>query len=294
MLGRTIQLHEWGISWEGDSRHKKELEEYFGLDKSSKVLVKNGYRDDEAKGGHDQEEELIGEERRAYRALAARLMYVGQDNPGVQFAAKEACRRMSCPTAEDFAKVKRLVRFLLGVERVSWNYPWQHDVEVLKIVTDRDWARCKRTRRSTSGGMAMLGRHPLRAWSVTQSVVAVSSAEAELYSMAEGASRGLALQSMLREMSVKVDLVVATDAKAAKTFAATRGLGRMRHLEVKDLWIQGLVQSGRLSLEKIRGEVNPADVLTKYLDRATIQRLLALGGISVAAVAETDCAEGGC
>ena len=54
---------------------------------------------------------------------------------------------------------------------------------------DSDWAGCEQTRRSTSGGWIIVGQHPLQTWSSTQSVVATSSAEAELYGMNEGASR---------------------------------------------------------------------------------------------------------
>ena len=44
--------------------------------------------------------------------LAARLNYMAQDNPMIQFPAKEICRSMSNPSAQDFLKVKRLVRFI--------------------------------------------------------------------------------------------------------------------------------------------------------------------------------------
>ena len=108
----------------------------------------------------------------------------------------------------------------------------------------------------------MLGWHPLRRWSSTQSVVATSSAEAELYSAAEGASRGLGLQSMLQEMGVQASLAVSTDSSSAKSFAPTRGLGRMRHLEVKDLWLQALVKDGRVTLRKIPGSYSVSDVLS--------------------------------
>ena len=85
----------------------------------------------------------------------------------------------------------------------------------------------------------MLGWHPLRTRSSSQSVVATSSAEAELYSAAEG--------SMLQEMGVQASLAVSTDSASAKSFASTRGLGRMRHLEVKDLWLQALVKDCRVT-----------------------------------------------
>jgi hypothetical protein len=66
----------------------------------------------------------------------------------------------------------------------------------------------------------------------------------------------------------------------------------VRHLEVKDLWLQALVRDGRVSLAKMRGDRNPADVLTKYLDRATVQAVLALGGFRVVPAGVCDRAEG--
>ena len=294
MLGRKIEWHEWGLTWEGDARHKKMLMDYFGMDWRTHSLVKNGYKEDEVKGGQEPQE-MSQEESKAFRMLAARLNYLAQDNPTVQYAAKEICRKMACPGTEDFLKVKKLVRFMVGVLNVKWTYPWQDEKEAtqLKVYVDSDWAGCLRTRRSTSGGLAMLGRHPLRTWASTQQVVATSSAEAELYSAAEGASRGLGLQSMLGELGVQVALTVWTDSSSAKAYASTRGLGRMRHVEVKDLWLQGLVKSGRVSLRKVRGDINPADPMTKYLDRAAIQRLLGLGGVLVDPAGGPDRTEGG-
>ena len=112
--------------------------------------------------------------------------------------------------------------------------------------------------------------------------------------MAEAASRGLGLQSMLRKLGAEVSLVVLTDFSAAKPFASTRGLGRVRHIEVKDLWLQTFVRDGRVSLAKVRSECNPADVMTKYLDRAAVTNLLALGGLQVVPAVACDRAEGGC
>eukprot|EP00974_Lingulodinium_polyedra_P122417 11182751-Lingulodinium_polyedra.AAC.1 len=67
---------------------------------------------------------------------------------------------------------------------------------------------------------------------------------------------------MLREMGVNAVLFASADSSSAKAFASTRGLGRMRRLEVKDLWLQGLVKNGRVKLQKVRGDLNPADVMT--------------------------------
>ena len=103
------------------------------------------------------------------------------------------------------------------------------------------------------------------------------------------------MKTILQELNVEMSLLVIwTDSAAAKACVSTRGLGRMRHLEVKDLWMQGLVRDGRLRVAKVRGDRNPADVLTKYLDRATVIRSSALGGFRVVPAEGSDRAEGGC
>ena len=53
------------------------------------------------------------------------------------------------------------------------------------MFTDLDWACCKQTRKSSSAGVLMLGGHT---YTRKQKVIAKSSAKAELYAAAYGAS----------------------------------------------------------------------------------------------------------
>ena len=57
-----------------------------------------------------------------------------------------------------------------------------------------------------------------------------------------------------------------TDSSAAKSFVSRRGLGRMRHLEIRDMWLQREVREGGLEVSKVHGEDNPADLMTKILN----------------------------
>ena len=89
----------------------------------------------------------------------------------------------------------------------------------------------------------MLRAHTLKTWSSTQPTVAImSSAEAEYCAMVEGATRGIGLQTMLRELWVEIGIIVMyTDSSAAKSFASRKGLDKMRHIELKELWLQEAV-----------------------------------------------------
>ena len=53
-----------------------------------------------------------------------------------------------------------------------------------------------------------------------------------------GASVGLGLQSALRGFDVEARLTLKSDASAAVPIASRRGLGKVRHIEVCQLWLQ--------------------------------------------------------
>ena len=79
----------------------------------------------------------------------ARLNYLGQDSPEVQFPAKELSKRMSRPRVGDWARLKKTLRFLIDRHRVVWGYPWQEQAGVVRVFTDSDWAGDRETRKST-------------------------------------------------------------------------------------------------------------------------------------------------
>ena len=126
------------------------------------------------------------------------------------------------------------------------------------------------------GGYATWGGLPIKHWSKTMAILALSSAESELAAIVKASGEGIGIQSMLLDFGVTTKLVVRSDATAAIGICKRAGLGRVRHLATGDLWIQQLVRHGRLVLEKCPTEVNPADLATKGLARERIQPLLQL------------------
>ena len=158
----------------------------------------------------------------------------------------------------------------MGKPTLVWHFPWQDPSSVLNVSVDTDFAGCLKTRRSTSGGVAMIGSHLIKSWSATQTVVALSSGEAELSGLVKGAAQAMGLRSVADDLGMKWSIVLHSDATAAIGICRRRGLGKIRHLAVADLWIQDKVKTHEFALEKVLGTLNPADLLTKYLD-GTIQ-----------------------
>ena len=114
---------------------------------------------------------------------------------------------------------------------------------------------------------------------------ALSSAEAELYALVKAVARAKALTNFAVELGFR-DLAsvvkLGPDSRAAKSFVCRRGLGKMRHLEIRNLWLQGEVREGKLIACKIPRRKNPADLMTKALPLTDIKARLESMNIELA------------
>ena len=75
---------------------------------------------------------------------------------------------------------------------------------------------------------------------------------------------------MALDLGIKLDLEILTDATAAIGICRRRGLGKIRHLHVSDLWVQDRLKKGDFKLTKVLGSENPADLLAKHVPRETM------------------------
>ena len=129
----------------------------------------------------------------------------------------------------------------------------------------------------------MIGKHCIKTWSTSQGAVALSSAEAEFYAMIEAVIRAKGVSHVMVELGFEVEqeLQLYTDSSAAKSFVSRKGLGKMKHLEIRDLWLQREVSLGKVVVNKVDGKKNPADLMTKYLRKEEIEERLQLMGIRI-------------
>ena len=146
------------------------------------------------------------------------------------------------PNKNSFQKLKRLPRYLAGLPRLVNHYKWQANPTILDVYVDTDFAGCQSTRRSTSGGIALIGTCLAKHWSKSQTTISLSSGEAELHGIAYGAAQALGLQSLLKDLGWQLDIRVHLDATAAIGICKRKGIGKIRHLATTDLWIQ--IKSG--------------------------------------------------
>ena len=112
-------------------------------------------------------------------------------------------------------------------------------LEKYVVFGDSDWGGSESTRR-TSGILEQLVTHPTNNSCSTQHVIALSSREAECG-------------------SERVTVLAVAGLKRSRI-----GSGRVRHFDVRRLWTQETVQTGRSTLEKVGTTENVSDLTAKY------------------------------
>ena len=120
----------------------------------------------------------------------------------------------------------------------------------------------------------MYGSHCIKHWATTQTTLSLSSGESELHGIGRGIQNALGFRSMARDLNIDMPLRIHSDATAAIGIARRRGLGKMRHLDVEDLWIQERVRNNDVELCKVLGTENPADIFTKYVKHLILSSAL--------------------
>ena len=276
ILGRHLRwlAEEDGFVYEADPKHRRILMKDFGLTETSNSVVSPAEKLDIET---EEEKVFLGKkEATKFRGQAARAsFFLGLDRADIQFATKEVCRGMAIPTERDIGKMKRLVRYLVGAKKLELKFVQADDEDPeIEGYGDSDWAGCRASRKSTSGGILCVGGSSVKSWSSTQGSIAQSSGEAEYYSLIKLAAEALGLQALALDLGWSMKVKLWTDSSAAKSAASRRGLGKTRHLEIKFLWLQEAVRRGRLRLAKIPGAINPSDVLTKPLSIRDISEKL--------------------
>ena len=199
ILNRKLCWHDGvGISHEADQKHAEAIVRETGTSNltSLKIPMSKENKEEMRDKTDDivekrklgmlavKEQPLIGQilspvENTRKRALAATANLLAIDRGDIVYCAKELTRHMATPTTADWETMVRLGRYLKKRPRVQLWYKFQETPCQLETFSDTDWAGCRRTRRSTTGGYTVAGSHLIKMWCKTQTVVALSSAETE-------------------------------------------------------------------------------------------------------------------
>ncbi|CAK0836789.1 unnamed protein product, partial [Prorocentrum cordatum] len=226
----------------------------------------------------ESEEELDSKAATKFRSVNGLNMFVCLERPECQYAAKECSRGMSRPTVQDQMRLTRIIRFIRAhPSSVTCMYPDSGDFKVIGRA-DSNWAEDPIGRKSTSCGQLFLNGALIMQFVKTQGAPALSSPEAEFNALVHVGIEARGAQTYLKELlDETVPVTLESDNSSALTNVEKKGVGRMRHIELKDLWIKDLVArkaETKVSTSKVHTNENTADLGTKHLSRVDFMKHL--------------------
>ena len=177
------------------------------------------------------------------------------------------------------AILRRTTRYLVGTKQYRILIPTRgedEDGDDLDIYGDSNWAQDTRDRRSVSCGIIFCCKALLLSFVRRQSVEALSSGEAEWYAACSVVAEALHLRCLLDFLGHVGGINLYVDSTAAKGIGHRQGVGRLRHLATKTLWLQSLIQKKIVTMRKVLGDENPADIGTKALEGPRLRYLVCL------------------
>ena len=134
--------------------------------------------------------------------------------------------------------------------------------------------------KSTSSAIHMLNGVVIHSTSRSQKCISLSSTEAEWYAASSATCDGFYLQHIVEFLTNNSceRLSLYTDNSAVRMLTLKCGVGRLRHIKGRMLWLQEKMAAGELSIKQVQTAWNVADLNTKGLSRERFLGLLFMLG----------------
>lgn len=224
---------------------------------------------------------LSAEEHSLYRNCIGSLLYLAcWTRPDISFAVSELSRFVSKPCVKHWDAAKHLMRYIkgtldFGIKYTKPNSTGNGEVpNVLWGYVDSDWAGCPDSRRSTSGYVLMLNGAAISWKSKRQTVVALSSAEAEYISASSLVQEVIYVRRLLENLGfpqTKPTTIYEDNSTCiAWSEGAVVGSDKAKHIDLRVHYVHEAVEQKIISLSPIASSKNAADLLTKPLPRQAV------------------------
>ncbi|KAM9933214.1 hypothetical protein OXX80_007164 [Metschnikowia pulcherrima] len=210
-----------------------------------------------------------------YRSIIGKLLYAANT---VRFDISHVVSRLSrflaSPKNKDMEDAKRVLRYLKGTKSFGLFYTNEKHND-LTCYCDADFASDIETKsRSITGSIIMYGSSPVCWKSKLQTMVALSTVNAELVALCHTATESLWLSNLLKELGFSLRCNMLCDNQGAiKTVKNAAVLEGTKHIRVKADFVKQQLDLGRLNLDYVNTSDNVADMFTKALPYPSFSQL---------------------
>ncbi|GJW71470.1 putative ribonuclease H-like domain-containing protein [Tanacetum coccineum] len=223
--------------------------------------------------GKDEEGEDV--DVHLYRSMIGCLMYLTTSRPDIMFAVCLCARFQVTPKISHMHAVKRIFRYLKHQPKLGLWYPKDSPFH-LEAFSDSDYAGDNHDRRSTSGGCQYLGRRLVSWQCKKQTIVAISSTEAEYVAAASCCGQVLWMQNQLFDYGfnfINTDIHIDNES----TICIVKNPvfhSKTKHIQIRHHFIRDCYDQRLINVVKVHTDDNVADLLTKGFDLARFNSLV--------------------
>lgn len=211
---------------------------------------------------NDEEKEYMS--RVPYANAIGSLMYaMVSTRPNISHAVGVVSRYMANPGKEHWAIVKWVLRYLRGTSSYCITFDGCSD-KVCGYV-DSDFVGDLDKRRYTSGYVFTLAGGPISWMLKLQSIVALSTIEAEYVSASHDCKEAVWLKGLLGELGqFQKSVKFFCDSQSAIYLAKNPAYhSKSKHILVKYHYVRHVIDEGHVILDKVHTQKNCADMFTK-------------------------------
>ncbi|THH28130.1 hypothetical protein EUX98_g6049, partial [Antrodiella citrinella] len=200
------------------------------------------------------------------------LMYLATaTRPDIANTVSTLARFSSNPGMAHWNAVKHLMRYLQGTLDMKLTY--SPNSEFLSVYSDADHAGNLDNGKSTSGYVLKIGSGAVSWSSKLQTMVGLSTTEAEYVAAVTCGMEAIWMRSLLSEIGYTQDgptLIYMDNQSAIQVVKNPEHHGRMKHLDLRLFWLRDEIQKGVISVKYIPTDFMAADILTKPLSKVKV------------------------
>nr|GEU91044.1 putative ribonuclease H-like domain-containing protein [Tanacetum cinerariifolium] len=245
----------------------KVVKALYGLHQALRACVKTATTPIETQKPLVKHEEAADVDVHLYRSMIGSLMYLIASRPDIMFAVCACSRFQVTPKTSHLQAVKRIFRYLKGQPKLGLWYPKVSSFN-LEAYSDSDYAGANLDRKSTIIGCQFLGRRLISWQYKKQTIIAISTIEAEYVAVAHCYGQVLWIQNQLLEYGFNLmNTRIYIDNESTICIVKNHVFHlKTKHLEIRHHIIRDAYEKKLIQVLKIHTDDNVADLLTKAFD----------------------------
>jgi transposase InsO family protein len=211
-----------------------------------------------------------------YGGAIGSLQYLScTTRPDIAYTVGQLASFTSDPGVAHWHAIKHLLRYIKGTMDYAITYaPDPSMSQLFTTYSDANHGGCKDTGRSTGAYIVKIGSGVVSWQSKRQSIVALSTTEAEYMAACEAGKEIVWMRKMLQELGfpMPTSSVLYMDNQSAIQVAKhPEHHGRMKQLDLSWFWLRDVVDQGTISPTYVPTGDMTADLLTKALPRLKVE-----------------------